>query len=71
MKNYMVEICIVDSKGPKVKANKTASNSMIFISIFVKNCLLYDAWLRTVSIPADFYRFRSHTGGKIITLRII
>ena len=41
---------------------------MIFILIFVENCLYYDAihdfsvWLRTGSNPADISWFRSDTG---------
>ena len=45
---------------------------MIFILIFMENCLLYDAlndfsvWLRAGSYPADFNRFRSHDGKNIL-----
>ena len=48
------------------KANKTSINFMIFILIFVENCLLFDAihnfsvWLRTGSNPPDSDRFQSH-----------
>ena len=39
---------------------------MIFILIFVENCLLFDAihfsvWLRTGSNPADINQFKSYT----------
>ena len=52
----------------KARANKTSINIMIFILIFVENCLYFDAihdfsvWLRTGSNPTDSNRFRSHTG---------
>ena len=57
----------------KAQANKTGIDFMIFILIFVENCLQYDAihdfsvWLRTGSYPADINRFRIHTG-KYITI---
>ena len=50
---------------------KTGIDFMIFILLFVDNCLLYYAkhdfsiCLRTGSNPADINRFRSHTGNKI------
>ncbi len=53
--------------SPKARASKTGINLMIFILIFVENCLWFDAiyafsvWLRTGPNPADSYRFRSHT----------
>jgi len=68
MKNYKIKISFVSSKGPKARANKTSINFIIFISIFVKNCLLFDAihdfsvWLRIGSNPVDINRFQSHTG---------
>ena len=40
---------------------------MIFVLIFLENCLLYDdthdfsVWIRTGSNPADINKFRSHT----------
>ena len=33
----------VSTEGPKARANKICINQMIFILIFVKNCLQYDA----------------------------
>ena len=53
-------------KGPKSRTNKT-NNFMIFILMFVENCLLYDAiynfsvWPRISSNPSDINRCRSHT----------
>ena len=52
----------------KVRANKAGFNFIISISIFVENCLLYDAtqdflvWVRTGSNPANINRFRRYTG---------
>ena len=49
-------------------SGKTGKNIMIFILIFVVNCLKYDAihdfsvWFRTGSNPADIIRIRSHIG---------
>ena len=49
---------------------------MIFILIFIENCLLYDAlydfsaWPRTISNPADINRFGSHIG-KLIDFKFI
>ena len=46
---------------------KTGFNSMIFIIVFLENCLLNNAihdlseWFRTDSNPADINWFRSHT----------
>ena len=45
-----------------------SADFMIFILIFVENCLWFDSihdfsvWLRTGSILTDSNRFRSHTG---------
>jgi len=47
---------------------KTGINFMIFILIFVENCLQFDAiqdfsfWLRTDPDQVDSNQFRSHTG---------
>ena len=55
--------------APKGRDNKTGINLMIFILIFVENCLQYDArhdfsvyWFGTGTNPADINRFGSHTG---------
>ena len=43
-------------------------NFIVFSSIIMENCLLYDAiydfkvWLRTGSNPLDINRFGNHTG---------
>ena len=42
MKKYKIKTSIVCPEGPKAKANKTVF-ILIFILIFVGNCLLYDA----------------------------
>ena len=62
MKNYKNKTSFISSEGPKAK--KTGINIMIFILIFVENCLEFDAihdisvWLRTDSNPADSNRFK-------------
>ena len=64
-----IKINLVNLEGLKARTNKTVINFMIFIKIFVENCLLYYAiheWLRTGSNPADINLFGSHTG-KIIS----
>ena len=51
----------------KARDNKAGIGFIIFILIFVENCLKYDAihdfsvWLRTGSNSADINGFRSHT----------
>ena len=53
-----------EAEGP---ANKTDINLMIFILLFVRNCLSYNAvhdfsvWLKTRFNPADIDRFQSLT----------
>ena len=66
---------LLASRGRRwVLINKTGINFMIFILIFVKNCLQYYAiqdfseLLRTDSNPADINRFRSHTGNTLYYL---
>ena len=44
MKDNKIKTSFVSSEGLKARTDKTGINSMIFILIFVKNCLLYDAW---------------------------
>ena len=39
MKNYRIKTSFVSPEGPKTRANKTGINFMIFILIFVVNCL--------------------------------
>ena len=75
MKNYEnIKTSFVRLKEAKALGNKTGNNFMIFILIFMENCLLYDVihdfsvWPRTSSNPADIKRFRSHTGKNITTL---
>ena len=51
----------------KAWSNKTGFNIMIFISIFVENCVFdmihdFSVWPRIGSNPADINRFGSHTG---------
>ena len=56
----------VSAEGLKSRSNKSVINSMIFILIFVINCLsnydIYDflVWLITGSNPADINLFGSH-----------
>ena len=40
IKNLKIKTSFVNPKGPKVQANQTAINFMIFILIFVENCLI-------------------------------
>ncbi len=53
MKNFKIKTSFVSREGPKARADKTGINFMIFILIFVENCLYFDAihdfsvWLRT------------------------
>ncbi len=67
MKNYTIETNFVSHEGTKARAEKTGINFMIFILIFVENCLQFDAvhnfsvCLRTGYNPTDINRFRSHT----------
>ena len=57
---------IRSSEELKARPNKTGINFMIFILIFLKNCLQFDAkhnfWLKTGPNPADINRFCSCTG---------
>ena len=52
--------------------NKTGINSIIFIFLFVENCLKYDdihdflVLPRTSSYTSDINRFRSHAGKYIL-----
>ena len=68
----MTKISFASPEGPKARAFKTGINFIIFIFIFVENCLQYEAiynflvWLRTSSNPADINRFGSHIGKYII-----
>ena len=39
MKKYKIKISFVRPEGPKGRANKTVIGFMIFILIFVENCL--------------------------------
>ena len=72
MKNYKIETSFVSPDGPKALAYKTGINFMIFILMFVENCLSYDAiydflvWLIIVSDPAIISLFRIHTENIII-----
>ena len=60
----------------KARSNKTDISFMVFILIFLENCLYYDAmhnfsvWLRTGYIPADINRFRSDAGNVCILVCI-
>ena len=66
MKNYKIKPSFVRPEGPKARANKTSINIMIFILIFVKNCLYsndmndFSVWLRRGSNPVNINWFRSH-----------
>ena len=68
MKNFKNETSCVSSEEPNALSDKTGINFMIFILIFLENCLHYGAkhdfsvWLRTGSNPADINWFQSHTG---------
>ena len=44
MKDYKIKTSFVSSEGLKAWADKNGINFIICISIFAKNCLLYDAW---------------------------
>ena len=73
MKSYKIINSFVSTEGPKkARDNRTDINLMIFILIFAKNCLYYDAihdfsvWMRTGSKPADINRVRVHTGKQSI-----
>ena len=52
----------------KAQANKTGIGFMIFILIFLENCLYYrcffSVWLRTSSTPTDINLFWSHTANQ-------
>ena len=39
MKNYTIKTSIVSPEGPKARADKIGFNFMIFIMIFVENCM--------------------------------
>ena len=71
IQNCMIKISFVSPKEPNVLANKTGINFRIFMSLFMENCLKFDAihafsvWLRTSSNPPDINRFQSHTGNDI------
>ena len=60
------------TEGPKAWANKTDIYFMIFNSIFVENCLLYDAihyflsWLIKGSIPEDNNLFSNLKNLKVL-----
>ena len=43
MKNSKIKASYVSPEGPKARAYKTSINSIIFILVFVENCLVYDA----------------------------
>ena len=58
MKNFNIKTSFDSLERPKTWANNTGINVMIFILIFVENCLYYDihnfsVWLRTGSNPSD------------------
>ncbi len=65
IKNYKIKTSIVSPEWPKARANLSVINFMIFILIFIENCLKFDAihdfsvWLRTGSNQTDSNRFRS------------
>ena len=65
MKKNITSFC--RPEWPKPWANKTGINIMIFLLVFVENCLLYDAihdfsvWPRTGSNPPDINPFRIYT----------
>ena len=67
MKNYKFKTSFVIPEGSKTLLNKTGVNFIIFILIFMENCLYYDSihdfsvLLRTDSNPVDINQFRSHT----------
>ncbi len=42
MKNYKIKMSFVRPEGPKDRTNKTGFNFIIFILIFVENCLQFD-----------------------------
>ncbi len=54
------------------RAKKNGINFMIFILIFVENCLYFEAihdfsvWLKTASNPTDRNRFQGHTYWKFL-----
>ena len=43
MKKIKIETRMYSLEGPKARANKTGINFMIFILLFVENCLSFDA----------------------------
>ncbi len=65
MNNYLLKSKgFVSPDGPKAQANKTGINLVIFILIFVENCLIFDViydfsvWTRTGSFyTADSNQF--------------
>ena len=42
MKNFKIKTSFESPDGPKARANKTNINNMIFILLFVENCVYYD-----------------------------
>ena len=65
IKNYLIKPSFVSPEGLMAKAKNTNIIFMIFISIFVKNCLQYNVihdfsvWPRTGSNLADINRFQA------------
>ena len=65
---YNIKTSFVSPDGPKARSNKTGIRFMIFILIFVENCLKYvvmhdfSVWLKTGSNLADIDRLRGDTG---------
>ena len=61
--DYNIKTSVVSPAGLKALANKTGINLMIFIFIFMENCLSYIAmrdisvWLRTGCYKADINQF--------------
>ena len=70
MKNYKMKTAFISAKGVKVRSNKTGIDFMIFILIFVENCLenAKHNLLKTDSDPAEKNRLRSHTGKRFLVL---
>ena len=54
----MIKSNFVSPEGPNVRASKTGIYFIIFILLFVENCLLYDA---IYDCSAEINPFRNHT----------
>ncbi len=72
MNYFKIKTSFVRPEGPKARCYITGIDFMIYIFMFVGNCLLYDAIhdfsvrLRTGSNPADIIRLGNHTGKHLI-----